>query len=279
MKRADPGRDLAAALSMPDGPQRATTRALLLLVNALHLIEPELDHPERVRVLGDGTLPGGDLLMTLNVLSAHPKTTRAVGPGDRIRSEPQPATATRQARTTLRALGMLLQTERCGLCEAKPAARDQLVNLYLARTVGMVTYGNLGKERSAWRKRFTGAGLFGDPPQMRAFVAACLLAMLGKAAASIIVTAADPRTVAGFRTVSAQVQARLREQVPDALAAGVLGSMFDFSEHSNAQVSATLKSLGHASLAPLFKQDTGELAKITADMLPTGLLSGRSPPR
>lgn len=165
MQRTDPGRDLTAALSTPDGPQRATTQALLLLLNALHLIEPEPGHPQQVRALGDGTLPDSDLLRTLNVLSAHTGTMRAAGPGDRIRSAPKPATATRQARTTLRALGILLQTERCGLCETKPAARDTLVMLYLAQTKGLRTYGNLAKERSAWRKRFTGAGFFGGIPR------------------------------------------------------------------------------------------------------------------
>ena len=279
MQKTALGADLAAALSTPQGPQRATTQALLLLLNALHLIEPERGHPQWVRALGDNSLPDSNLLQTLNVLSANSKTMRVARPGDKIVSEPQSATATRNARTTLRALGMLLQTERCGLSEVKPAARDALMMVYLTKTKGLRSYGNLAKERSAWRKRFTGAGLFGDPPKMRAFVAACLLAMLGDAATAMIATATDRKTVARFRNESDRVQARLRTQVPDALVADVLGSMFDFSEHSDVQISALLRSLSDASLAPLLAQDTGELAKITADILPPGLLSGRSLPR
>jgi hypothetical protein len=105
------------------------------------------------------------------------------------------------------------------------------------------------------------------------------MAMLGRGAKSMIARPTDRGTIAGFRDVTDRVQTRLREQVPDALIAGVLGSLFNFSLHSDTQVSATLKSLSGASLAPLFTQNVGAFAKITGDILPSGLLSGRRLPK
>lgn|GEM_PF-6404790 len=280
MKReVDLGRDLAEAMSKSEGPQKATAKALLLLLNALHLVEPEPGQRQWIRQLHDGTMPEGTLLVTLNQLSIHTGTMRTIEPGDRVITTTQPMTAARQARTTLIALAMLLQSERCALCEPKPAQRDLLVMRYLHHTDGLRTYGNLGKERSNWRRKFSGAGLLGEPTQMRAFVCAVLLAMLGHEAVTLITKALDRDTVAAFRSISARVQARLREQVPDTLIVGVLGSVFDFSLHSDRQVSATLEALSGASLAPLFSQDTGSLAKISGDILPPDLLSGRSLPK
>jgi hypothetical protein len=274
MLKVDLGRDLAEAMSRPEGPQKATTNAILLLINALHLVEPMPGQRQLIRPLCDGTMPEGALLGTLNQLSIHTRTIRSVGHGDIIKTATQHPKAPSQARTTLKALAMLLQSERCALCEQKPVDRDALVMLYLKQTTGLQTYGNLGKERSNWRRRFMGAGIFGEPRQMRAFVCAVLLAMLGREAKIMITKATDRGTIASLRTVSARVQARMRDQVPDALVAGVLGSMFDFSMHSDRQVSTTLENLAGASLAPLFKHNTGEISMITGDIIPPGLLSG-----
>lgn len=279
MQKVELGRELAEAMSIPEGPQKATATALLLLLNAIHLVEPEPKQDLLLRSLRDGTMPEGELLGTLNRLPSHAGSMRSVGPGDKIKTTEQPRTAARQARTTLSAMAMLIQSERCALCERKAAERDELVMRYLKQTVGLRTYANLGKERSNWRGKFTGAGLFGEPAEMRAFVGAVLLAMLSREAESMIARPMDRGTIARFRAGTARMQARLREQVPDALIAGVLGSVFDFSLHSDTQVGATLKSLSGASLTPLFSQDTGYFAKITGDILPSGLLSGRRPPK
>lgn len=129
MPKADPGRDLKEACATPGSLQRALNDILLLLLNAVHLVHPEPHHRLPVR------------------------------PGDKIEMDLRPARARRHARTTLIALAMLLQTERCALCEATSVARDRLVMLYIRSGVGLRTYESVHKERWRWRRSFTGAGL------------------------------------------------------------------------------------------------------------------------
>lgn len=278
MKKVDLGKELSDAIAIPDGPQKATTSALLLLLNAVHLIEPEIDQNQPLRSLHDRQLPNVVLLETLNGLSSNKKTLRSVGSGGKIKTGTQKPTVPPQARTTLNALALLLQTERCALCERKASVRDELVTQYLQHTKGLRIFSNITKTRSNWRKKFTNTGLFGDPEEMRAFVCAVLLSMLGEAAKTMIASATDKSTIGCFRASGARVQARLQERVPDTLVMAALGSMFDFSFHSDKQVSSTLESLSGRSLAPIFTQNTGELGWITADILPAGILSGRGLP-
>lgn len=278
MRKVDLGSELSDSIAKPDGPQKAATSALLLLLNAVHLIEPNRDQYQPLRSLRDGQLPNGLLLGALQGLSAHKKTLRSVGSGGKIKTGTQKPKDPPRARTALNALTMLLQTERCALAERKPSGRDDLVMQYLGKTKGLTSYANLSKTRSTWRRKYTNTGLFGEPEQMRAFVCAVLLSMLGDAAKLLTASSRDKDTIEAFRACGARVHARLLERIPDPLVMAALGSMFDFSFHSDEQVSATLESVSDGSAAPLFKQDTGELGWITADVLPVGILSGRSLP-
>lgn len=279
MRKVDLGKELYDAMSIPDGPQKATTSALLLLLNAVHLIEPELDQNQPLRSLRDGQLPNGLLLETLNGLSFHKKTLREVKSDGTIETQVQKPTVPPKARSTLNALVALLQTERCALATRTPSERDVLVTKYLHETRSLNYFGNISQTRSKWRKKFKCAGLFGNPEQMRAFVCALMLSMLGDAATAMIVSATDKRTIERFRASGARVHTRVRGQIPDKLVKGAIGSIFDFSWHSDQQVSSTLESLSGQSLSPLFAQDTGDLGRITADILPAGIVSGRSLPK
>lgn len=275
MRKVEFGQELAMAVATPDGARKATETAFLLLLNALHLAEPERGQTAWLRPLGEGAVPGGALVGALNALSAEADTKRSLGPGAVVRSAPWPRNVPIRARTSLQALAMLLQSERCALAEPRPALRDQLVMGYLARGKTLRSPENLTKQRFAWRRKFTGTGIVGDPAQMRAFVGAVLLAMLGNEATAMIASASERQTVARMRALGNAVQQRLRAQMPDALLADVLAGQFDFALHSDAQVRTTLEALAKASMTPLFTQETGELAFITGDVLPPGLLSGR----
>ena len=267
---ADLGTDLLDALSSREGAQQATTTALLLLLNALHIAEPENNQLQMLRPLSDGSMPDDLLLKTLSGLPAYRKTLRSVGPAGRIKSTAQPPNAGVHARTTLRGLALLFLTERCSL--ATPRGRLDLVIRYLAARRQLSKYENLNKETHRWRKKFTGAGLFGDAMKMRDFVRAILVAMLGPAASAMLQTPHDPDTVASFRRAGAKVHDRLDRQLPDALLRDVLCSLFDFSLHDDGQISTTIVNL---TGAPGLHFNCGEVSAITTDILPATLFTAR----
>lgn len=265
----DLGQEFLEALSSCEGAQKATTTTLLLLVNALHVAEPERDQPGFLRSLHDGALPTGRLLQTLNMLSANRKTRRSAGPGDQIKVDAQPPNAAIPARSILRKLGLVFQVERCGLA-LRGRARDELVIRYLKSQSrpALNTYENLAKETHRLRKKFTGAGLFGDAAQTRDFVRSVLVAMLGPAATELLGAPDNKDNIARFREISARVHDRLNEQVPDILARDVLCALFDFSLHDDAQIGRTLMGLNGA---PALQFNSGDLSAITADILPNSL--------
>lgn len=275
---ANLGQDFLGALSSREGAQQATTTALLLLLNALHIAEPENNQLQMLRPLSDGSMPDSLLLKTLSGLPTYRKTRRSVGPAEQIKTAVQPPNAGIQARTTLRGLSLLFQTERCGLA-GRSRVRIDLVNRYIDARAQLWKYENLTKETHRWRKKFTNAGLFGNAMQMRDFIRAILVGMLGPAAPAMLRTPHDPGTVTNFREVSTKVHDRLDAQIPDALLRDVLCSLFDFSLHNDAQISLTIVNL---TGAPPLLLDGGEVSSITTDILPAALFkargSGRFPP-
>lgn len=269
---ADLGQDLLNALSSREGAHQANTTALLLLLNALHIAEPEEKQLQVLRPLSDGSMPDGLLLKTLSDLPAYRKERRSVGPAGKIKTAVQPPNAGMHARATLRGLALLFQTERCGLA-ARLGDRTNLVNRYLHKHTQLWRYENLNKETHRWRKKFTNTGLFGDAMQMRDFIRAILVGMLGPTAPAMLQTPHDPSTIMRFREVSARVHDRLASQIPDALLRDVLRSLFDFSQHNDAQISMTIVSL---TGAPPLLLDGGEISAITTDILPATLFKTRS---
>lgn len=269
---SDLGQDLLNTLLSREGAHQATTTALLLLLNALHVAEPESNQAQVLRPLSDGAMPDGLLLKTLSDLPAYRKTRRSVGPAGKIKNAVQPQNAGINARATLRGLALLFQTERCGLA-ARLSDRTNLVNRYIRKHAQLREYENLNKETHRWRKKFTNAGLFGDAMQMRDFIRAILVGMLGPAAPAMLRTPHDPSTIVRFREVSAVVHDRLNDQIPDALLRDVLRSLFDFSQHDDAQIGMTIVSL---TGAPPLLLDGGEVSSITTDIIPATLFKARS---
>jgi hypothetical protein len=93
---ADLGQDLLNALSSREGAHQATTTALLLLLNALHIAEPEEKQLQVLRPLSDGSMPDGLLLKTLSDLPAYRKERRSVRPAGKIKTAVQPPNAGRR---------------------------------------------------------------------------------------------------------------------------------------------------------------------------------------
>jgi hypothetical protein len=267
----DFGQDLLIALSSREGTEQATITALLLLLNALHIAEPEPNQTQILRTLSDGAMADGQLLKTLSGLPAYRKLRRSVGASGKIKNATQPTNAGIQARTTLRGLALLFQSERCALAASpRPRHRFDLVNGYIADRGQLRKYESLAKETHRWRKKFTGTGLIGDAVKMRDFIRAVLVAMLGPTAPALLKTPYDPATISQFRKAGVEVHDRLAGQIPDALLRDVLCALFDFSLHDDAEISMTIANLVDA---PALSLDCGEVSAITADMLPQDLFT------
>lgn len=249
--------------------------ALLLLLNALHVGEPERGATPLLLGLKDGVLPSGRLLGAISQLPRIRTLSRTMMPDGRVSTIPDPPHARRIARSSLRGIALLLQFERCGLA-ARGQARDALLHACIAAARHLTHYDTPAKTVQTYRAKLKGAGLFESAAGTRAFMASILAAMAGPGLDRMLARPDAPEQVRAFRAAADARRALLDDRLPDGLGRDVLCSLFDFSHHSDAQIARTIQALARVERHPM--PDLGILPKLTADILPEGLLSGPSLP-
>ncbi|MGP3698965.1 hypothetical protein [Rhodobacter sp. NSM] len=266
-----PGALLSGTAALGDG----LSDALLLLLNALHVGEPEQGATSLVLGLKDGSLPSGALLGAISQLPRIRTLSRTLMPDGTVSSHSNPPNARPVARSSLRGIALLLQFERCGLA-ARGQARDDLVHACIAAARHLTHYETPAKTVQAYRARLKGAGLFESAAGTRAFIASVLAAMAGPGLDRMLARPEAPEQIGAFRAAAEARRRLLDDRLPEGLVRDALCSLLDFSHHSDAQISRTIRALAGVERHPM--PDLGILPKLTADILPEGLLSGPSLP-